>query len=108
MSCTKTGAHIFLWQYGIYAYCDAFEIAGNWDDTKGSGDVAYFRIVATSYDGPIDGLDNLHYIVREIENWWKDDPVSTLITKAAGFENLGYEGQSIAQLIKDQALPPHQ
>lgn len=106
MTCTRTGAHIFLWQYGVYAYGDAFEIEGHMDQREalliaGSEDkVAYFRIVSYSYKGPINNMPRLHYIVREIESWWKDEPISTLITKAGGFENLGYEGKPLSEVIK--------
>lgn len=96
MTCTRTGAHIYLWQYGEFAYCDAFEVKGNWDDTKGSGDVAYFRIVQTSHQ-PLRPL--VHYIVHDVDNWFKDFPTSTLITKADGFSNLGYDGRPIKEVL---------
>lgn len=81
MTCTRTGAHIFLAEYGRYAYCDAFEV----------GPVAYFRIVQTGRR-PLDHF--LHYTVTRIDNWWDrhDSRISTLITREAGFINHGYEG----------------
>lgn len=98
MTCTRTGAHIFLWEYGVYAYGDAFEIRPDFDEADLFA-VAYFRIVSYDYE-PVYGMTYLHYIVREIESWWKDEPTSTLITKAGGFENLGYEGKPLSEVIK--------
>lgn len=99
MTCTRTGAHIFLWQYGVYAYGDAFEVGFQEEEGPSMTDVAYFRIVARNFK-PINGMTHVHYIVREIDNWWKDEPISTLITKAGGFENLGYKGKPISEVIK--------
>lgn len=81
MTCTRTGAHIFLAEYGKYAYCDAFEV----------GPVAYFRIVQTGRR-PLDHF--LHYTVTRIDNWWDrhDSRISTLITREGGFINHGYSG----------------
>ena len=98
MTCTRTGAQIFLWQYGVYAYCDAFEIIHDLDAADYFR-VAYFRIVDTSF-APFDDQPNLHFIVREVENWFKDHPTQTLITKAGGYENLGYEGRPVAEVIR--------
>ncbi len=78
MTCTKTGAHIYLEPYNLYAHCDAFEIDEN---------IAYFRIVEVSYT-PLGS--SLHYKVIEIENWFKDKPVQTLISNK--WINHGYDG----------------
>jgi hypothetical protein len=88
VTCTKTGAHILLEEYGLYAYGDAFETTGG---------QAIFRIVQTE-NRPI--FARLHYTVHEIEEWFdrhaKVGETSTLIAKLDGFRNEGYEGVRIA------------
>lgn len=88
MTCTKTGAHIFIEQYGEYCWGDAFEVTA--DDETGAS-IAYFRIVSRSF---VPHLYALHYTVLGIDNWLdKDSPISTLI--ATSFINHGYEGKPI-------------
>lgn len=79
MTCTKTGATIYLEPYHAFAHGDAFEL----------GDVAYFRIVQTHFlttpDTPV------HYTVHDYVNWFdRGKDISTLITTR--FVNHGYEG----------------
>lgn len=101
MTCTKTGAQIYIEQYGEYAYGDAFEvrtpIVGS---LKGSEiyNVAYFNIVMRSRS-PIN-LPVKHYTVHDIEHWFGPhcldvsvEGKSVLIS--ANFTNHGYDGVAI-------------
>lgn len=96
MTCTKTGAHIYIEQYDEYAYCDAFELEL---DAPGIGainvaKVAYFRVVEVSFGKPL--YPNLHYKVWNVADWFDRERtglVSTLISD--NFTNLGYEGRPI-------------
>ena len=73
MQCQKTGAQIFLAEYGAYALCDAF-----YDEQAG----AYlFRIVSVNYKEPVRG-DKVHYTVHHVQQWFDknngEGPTSTL------------------------------
>lgn len=61
MNCQKTGAQIYLAEYGAYALCDAFYDFGNG---------AYlFRIVKVDYKEPI-REDQFHYTIHKIGHWF--------------------------------------
>jgi hypothetical protein len=85
VTCTKTGAHLYLEEYGLYAYGDAFETTGG---------QAVFRIVQVGQQ-PIQS--RIHYTVHEIEEWFdrhvRTGETSTLIAKLDGFQSHGYEGK---------------
>lgn len=85
MTCTKTGCHAYLAEYGEYVYGDAFEIGG----------ALVLRIVQRSFQGPI--IDRVHYSVARVGEWFDKDghPVSTLI--ATRFNNHGYDGKPVDQ-----------
>lgn len=70
MSCTKTGAQIYIEPYCEFAWCDAFETNG----------VAYFRIVQRSRK-PLDhGLGQIYYSVHDYDQWFnKTNGTSTMI-----------------------------
>lgn len=113
MSCTRTGAHIWLEPYGEWLYGDAFEIMPR-PVSKTTGEeptlkelvvspflfvpVAYFMVVARSFL-PINGLAVKHYTVRDYDNWFNKGDVeqallgSMLITN--NFVNHGYYGEKI-------------
>ena len=86
MNCQKTGAHIYIHQYGMFAICDVFIVK----------EVFIFRIAATSME-TIRG-DIIHYEVLTIEEWFdrkvNNDDNSTLISCAALYH--GYEGKSMS------------
>lgn len=71
MPCIKTGAQIYLENYGEFCWCDAFEL----------GDVAYFRIVQRSREPLSQAIGEVWYVVNDFDNWYdKEDPLSTLIS----------------------------
>lgn len=84
MTCTKTGCHIFIPQYQLYAYGDAFEL----------NSVACFRLVQNSR---LPLSSHLHYTVITADSWFDKEqqrsPISTLIS--LNFTNHGYEGKPI-------------
>jgi hypothetical protein len=84
MQCIKTGAHIFLHQYNVFAICDAFEMNG----------VHLFRIAETS---PEPFSPALHFDVWEVVQWFEknrsDGGSSTLI--ASSVLNHGYVGKHV-------------
>lgn len=96
MTCTKTGALIWVEQYHEWAYGDAFEVET--DHETGYNVVAYFNIVLRSRQ-PIN-YSVKHYTVHEIEYWFGPHELDTNIEGksvliAATFTNHGYEGVPI-------------
>lgn len=88
MTCTHTGAHVWIEQYGEFAYGDAFEVES----------VAYFNIVMRSRS-PITTRVK-HYTVHEIEHWFGPHELDTNVEGksvliSARFTNHGYEGVPI-------------
>ena len=85
MTCIKTGCHIFLPQYGEFAYGDAHEFDG----------VFVFRLVGGPSRSPL--ASTLHFTVPDISEWFNrhSPEMSTLI--ASCVENHGYEGKPLAQ-----------
>lgn len=95
MTCTKTGALIYIEQYGEYAYGDAFELTPKNEYNNTYFNIAYFNIVLRSRS-PINGILK-HYTVHDIEHWFGPHNLDTniegksvLIT--ANFTNHGYNG----------------
>lgn len=104
MTCTKTGALIYVEQYGEYAYGDAFEVSGSqtvpigFENYEVDNHVAYFNIVLRSRS-PINGMLK-HYTVHNIEHWFGPHELDTTIEGksvliAADFTNHGYDGVPI-------------
>lgn len=92
MTCTKTGAHIFIEQYDEYAYCDAFEIETG-DGTPFHAPICYFRIVEVSR---LALRSQLHYTVVNVVDWFDRDALhyaQTLISDNC--INHGYEGKPL-------------
>lgn len=92
MTCTKTGALIYIEQYNEYAYGDAFEVTGSAEDNN---PVAYFNIVLRSRS-PINGILK-HYTVHDFDNWFGPHDLDTSIEGrsfliSANFTNHGYNG----------------
>lgn len=116
MTCTRTGAHIWLEPYGEWLYGDAFEIGQGWDRETDLGvgramllggygvsnwpikTIAYFNIVARSFK-PVNGLLVKHYTVHSWEEWFNQGDIeqqlrgSFLVTN--NFTNHGYYGEPI-------------
>lgn len=86
MTCVKTGADIYIIPYGLFAHCDAFEVA----------DVTYFRI---SHTAPTPTAHVLHYEVNNFENWWgrETERYSTLICENKDVQFYGYDGAPLSQ-----------
>lgn len=72
MPCTKTGAQIYIEQWGEFAWCDAFQV----------GDVAYFRIVERSREPFEHGKAEVFYRVKSFDSWFDrdSDRTSTMIS----------------------------
>lgn len=88
MQCVKTGAHIRLEQYGLWALCDAFKM----------DEVYLFRVVAVSFEGPF--RDVKHYSVGDVAQWFdknREGHVSTVIASGlcSNVIDYGYEGKAI-------------
>ena len=77
MTCIKTGAHVFLEEYGEWAYGDVHLVNG----------VHILRVAQVEFS-PI-YLDK-HFTFHAITNWWKDKPYGTIIASFA--TNHGYNG----------------
>ena len=86
MTCTKTGANIYIVPHRTFCYGDAFEIDG----------VAYFRIVQASFNPA--GFEPIHYSVVNYDNWFDQGAkISTLIS--AHYFNHGYSGLPAKEVI---------
>lgn len=103
MTCTKTGCHIWIEPYSMWAYGDAFEVEINVPVPHGTevARFAYFKLVRTAYE-VINNMQVKHYTVHNFEEWIGNkfleteadfDPVSVLIT--TDFTNHGYNGVAI-------------
>jgi hypothetical protein len=92
MTCTKTGAHIYLVSYREFVYGDAFELEpfygpekevaklirelsynGHLEQIK---DFAYFHLIARSRE-PINELREVHYVVHDWDNWFNKGTLSS-------------------------------
>lgn len=80
MICEKTGAHIFLEEYGEYVYGDMHR----------QGSVLIMRACQVEFD-PI--LPRLHYTVHRVGHFWRDEPHGTIVIVSA--TSYGYEGTEI-------------
>jgi len=86
MQCIKTGAHIYIAQYGEFAICDVFELNG----------VSLFRIAGTSRE-PM--RDVIHFNVVDVAQWFDRNDTghfgrsSTMISACAA--NFGYDGKAV-------------
>lgn len=92
MTCTKTGAHIYLVPYREFVYGDAFELEPFVGSEKEIynlvrelsyegyleklADFAYFHLVARSRE-PINDLTEVHYVVHEWDNWFNQGVLSS-------------------------------
>lgn len=90
--CIKTGAMVFLKQYGTYMRGDAFLIELETQDVP---DIYFFRLNEWSCEMQFPKDEALHFIVHEIEHSFIADQngMSTLIAKRADY--LGYDGRYI-------------
>lgn len=77
MRCVKTGAQAYIAQYSTYVICDAFEDQG----------LLILRIAGESREP---GRLRTHFVVHEVDNWWRDEPYGTLVSSR--FSYFGYEG----------------
>lgn len=87
--CEKTGAHIYLYEYGEWARCDVFRTNGG----------ALIARIAVYERHPLQKV--VHYRIDKIDEWWDRDSIhgiSTLLSDHGGFEYLGYEGVPIEEM----------
>lgn len=87
LDCIKTGCHVFLSEYGEYAYGDAFRIAND------GGYTYVFRLCERSHK-PI-RTDTLHFIVHRVAHWFDDERTSQSINSTMIAEDVtdnGYHG----------------
>lgn len=85
IQCIKTGAQIYLAEYGTWVYGDAFE----------GDDFFIFRVGSESFN-PI--ASRKHFEVSLIAHWFDkgiDGRYGTLIAYAHNVHNLGYEGTEL-------------
>lgn len=88
MTCVRTGCHIYLDHYGLFAYGDAHEVGGAF----------FFRLVKTSSQ-PIHS--KLHYELANHDSWWDTTAhTSTLVADASFVLSYGYDGTSVEDIIK--------
>lgn len=88
MTVTKTGCHIWIEPYKLWARGDAHQY----------GSVFVFRLVDNDHD-PFE--DVMHYSVKDFEEWFdrsnsdRRKGCSTLVVRSIDVEDHGWEGQSI-------------
>lgn len=93
MQCVKTGAQIYLTEFGEYAIADAFQL--DLDGGPGNLVTVYaFEIVTNSRDNT-PPRDKLHYTIHSVDHWFGENtrPVSTLV--ATSVTDHGYEGKPL-------------
>lgn len=76
----KTGARVFLSEYGEVAYCDVHQV----------GDALIFRIVKRTRDYNQNTI--FHFIVGKTQCQFNDEPYETHIALTKHCQNLGYDG----------------
>jgi len=85
MTCVKTGCHIYIIPYGIFAYGDAHEVGGAF----------FFRLVQYS-DKPL--FTKLHYEVNNYDSCWdRHAQVSTLVARSEDVIFQGYDGRDTSE-----------
>lgn len=85
IQCIKTGAQIFLEEYGTWVYGDAFE----------ADDFFIFRVGSQSFTPE---ASRKHFQINLIAHWFDQDVdgrYGTLIAYAQNVTNLGYDGVPI-------------
>lgn len=89
MPCVKTGCHIYIIPYGVFAYGDAHKV----------DEVYFFRLAQASHK-PLH--DVLHFELNNYDSWWDAKstkefrpPVSTLAASGSDVISWGYEGRDI-------------
>ena len=85
MQCVKTGAHVFLEEYGSWVYGDAFQYGG-----------ALF--VNAVYAGHDPARPVKHYTAHRIDHWFNESRTSEAapsVLVVAGWSDHGYDGVAI-------------
>ena len=86
MTCVKTGCHIYIIPYGLFARGDAHEVDGTY----------FFRLMELS---GIPQQDVIHYEINGYDSWWEKDispwTISTLVAMNQDVLSYGYEGRSV-------------
>lgn len=82
-SCIKTGAHLFLAEYGAFAYGDLHQV---------SEEVYVVRTTGPRSFSAINDLKIIHGIVHETYEWWNENEPGFGTLVVSRMEYLGYEG----------------
>jgi len=90
MTCLKTGAHVYLEEYGEWVYGDmhAFTV---WEFANGDNAVVYVMRVSARQRVPISIIK--HFTIHKIDSDWQDQPYGTIV--ATSVTNYSYEGVPI-------------
>lgn len=75
MQCIKTGCVAYLTNYHEYVIGDAFII----------NDVLLIR---TTYRGRDNPRGYVNFNIHDIEQWWEDEPVGTLLSRGYAIKGL--------------------
>ena len=86
MACIKTGAHVFLEEYGEFAYGDMHQFNGT-----------YILRKAGQGPKPINGLDLIHFQVFNVEVIWDGSPYGVIV--CSGVMDHGYDGKKIKDVL---------
>lgn len=86
MTCSKTGCHAYLEQYGEWIYGDAFE----YENPAGLAFPPFFafRVAHREIAQPIYPIK--HFTIHKVLADWRDEPYGTIL--ASSVTNHGYEG----------------
>jgi hypothetical protein len=84
-TCIKTGAQIYLSQYGAYVYGDLHQV---------SEDVFVMRTSGPRRFEPFNGSNIVHGLVADIYEWWEESayPATYGTLIITQMQYLGYEG----------------
>lgn len=117
MTCVKTGVHVYIDEYGEYAYGDAF-LYSPWhngfdkqlvlrrlsiNERSLINDTLLIRASCRSLK-PINSMTVVHFRIRTVSEWFgRHNEImhkhpSTIISN--NYENFGYEGIEIEKLMR--------
>lgn len=96
-TCIKTGAQLYLTEYGAYVYGDLHQI---------SEDVFVVRTATARSFEPINNSSIVHGLIHETYEWWGEhDQKQSGTLVVTRMEYLGYEGVELVP-AKPAAISP--
>lgn len=72
MTCIKTGAHVYFWNYGFMAAADVFEVMDTLVIRWNPGSISY-------YSGPTDNATHEVLEVINSDSWWHRDDLGVTV-----------------------------